>query len=350
MIDTQKFSLDKSLSLIMIRVSKKCTAKCIMCGFWKSKEQEMPWRNLKKIINEAVELRVKGICFTGGEPTAYTHLHKAIKTIKQRNMNYSIITNGSLLTKAQVKRLMKCPPTEIHVSIDSPHSKLHDEIRGVKGIWKKATTGLKFFNRYPLRPKIIINYVVTNKNFKKIPQMVLLKNKFPFDEINLIQIKGKPELRLNQKQIYLYNYSIVPSILHALNKYNVQLSCENPYIFGQKQKEINASINGKYSKYAYERTNCVLSTKMLFIETNGDVYPCNNTPYKGALFGLGNAFEKKLSDMMNSERTKQVQRLIRIGGYCTTCDPVNQAINKKSCTEIKIKCLTSRGDKIEACN
>jgi len=333
---------------LMIRLLKKCTAKCQMCNIWKG-AGEIPWESLENMIMQAFEAGIKEICFTGGEPTAYFGFFKAIKLIKQLGLNYSLITNGSNLSRKNVRKMMKFPPSRVFVSIDSPDPKIHDEIRGVIGIWAKAMNGICEFNKFEDRPKLIVNYVISKNTFRQVPEMISLGNG-KFDEINLMQIKGMPDWQLTKDQIYYYNYSIVPKIMAALRKSGVKIRSNNPFIFGQKEKEIQSSTIGNYSAHSSRKNQCSISKIMLFVETNGEAFPCNNSPYYGAKFSLGNSFKQPLMQILNSEKAENVRCNISSCNECRTCDPINQETNRQLQALASIKCVERKAWKNEARN
>ncbi|MFA6268524.1 MAG: radical SAM protein [archaeon] len=319
--------------LLTIRLLKKCTAKCTMCNFWKSNEKEIPFSQLKHIIDEAKKAGIQEICFTGGEPTLYPKFFELVEYLISQGLQYSFITNGSLLTKKFVKKILLSPPRSVYISIDSPNKKMHDSMRGTQGIWEKAFKGIILFNSIAnnslslKRPKIIINYIVTNKNYMLIPDMIALSKSYLFDEINLMQIKGMPALALNKQQIEEYNSVYAPKIIQAAHLYGIKIRSKDPFIFGLLDKEIKSCVKMEYSKQFYQTQKCSICDSMIFVETNGAVFPCNNTPYYGDNFYCGNIFENNLSSILSSKRMQTVKRNMCGGLLCTCCDPINQKIN-----------------------
>jgi len=313
--------------LVTVRLLKRCTAKCLMCDFWKDKSSGMSFSNLKKIINQCKKNNVKEICFTGGEPTSYEHFFDAVNYLKLKGLDYSFITNGSLLSKTFVEKLMHFPPRRIYLSIDSPKSEFHDAVRGFPGLLRRIFLGLKELNKYKNRPKIIINCVISNENYKDVPDLIKLSERKYFDEINLMQIKGMPKWNLSFDQILDYNQNIVPLINENLQKYNVLLRFGSPYIFGLGGQELDDSTKGVYSREYYKKNKCSILGSMLFIETNGDVFPCNNTPYYGDAFKCGNIFENDLAEILVSKKMNMVRTKMCGSALCTGCDPINRAIN-----------------------
>lgn len=322
----EKNSEGGKIDTIMIRILKKCNSHCTFCDFWKSND-EMSIDKIKNIISNAKSLQVKEICLTGGEPTIHKNFFEILEMIQKSGLVYSFITNGSNLNDEFLKKLMKFPPNKLFISIDSSTEKIHDDLRATPGLYKKARGGIQKLNKFSNRPKLIVNYVISNKSYLDLPKMVELSEEMGFDEINLFNIKKVDALYLDEMQITEYNSIIVPKFLKVLKDHKVVLRNDNPYIFGMTRDEIENSTNGDYSSLNYYNKKCFLSRKMIFIECSGEVYPCNNSPYKSKNFILGNIFEKSLEEIIKSEQYLKIVNSINCK-KCSTCDPVNVSFNR----------------------
>lgn len=316
-------------SILAIRLMKRCTAHCVMCSFWKENDAGIAPKKLAELIREAADIGIKEICFTGGEPTAYEHLLFAVGEVARHGLDYSIITNSSNIKEfisnaGQIKY-----PKRIYFSIDSPVEKNHDLFRGTQGLWGKAVEGIKLVGEKSPSTRIIINSILTKKSFRDVPKMVLLSKLAPYHELNLLQIKGIKGLLLNKEEILEYNSVIVPEMVLAQKETGVVLRSETPFIYGEDLSSIDLSAGGDYSSWEYKKMDCTLCKKMLFIETSGDVFLCNNTPYFGSEFSAGNIYSQSLGEIITSARRAEVVAFIHSASLCKSCDPVNRAINRR---------------------
>jgi radical SAM protein with 4Fe4S-binding SPASM domain len=66
---------------------------------------------------------------------------------------------------------------------------------------------------------------------------------------------------------------------------------------------------------------------MLFLETNGNVYPCTNTPYKGEKFNLGNINNKSISEILGSNNYNKKIKNAGNPKICNSCDPISCRLN-----------------------
>ncbi|GEM_PF-1676853 len=318
--------------MIMIRLMQRCNARCQMCDFWKTKDSGFSLEKMNEMITDANKLGAKELRLTGGDPLLYKHFFEVLDSARQKKIRTSFITNGLMLTDSVTDQILKANPHHIHVSIDSATPAFHDWERGVS-LWQNAVTGLKllFQKRSSKRkPKLVVNFVVSNKNYSQLPRLVELGGGEWFDEINLIPIRLKKDWFLSTEQIKDYNNRVVPLLMDALKAKSVSLRSENPFIFGTTPNELLQSTKSKYTQTLYSRIGCLVSKYTLFVNEDGQVYPCSNTPYQKEPFGLGNVFDQPLTAIWHSKKYFQGASNASNPKLCSACDPINCTLNLKS--------------------
>lgn len=126
-------------------VTWRCNAKCKMCEIWrKSNQEEMTLKQIEVLFSQLK--RLDGIRISGGEPFLRSDLSEIVNLI-QYEVNPSVvhITTNGLLTERIVGFIKSIDkPDRIHfkISIDAVGER-HDDIRGVRGAYKKAMDTLK---------------------------------------------------------------------------------------------------------------------------------------------------------------------------------------------------------------
>jgi molybdenum cofactor biosynthesis enzyme MoaA len=108
-----------------------------------------------RAIGEAVELGVKEIYFTGGEP----FLHPELLWLLSASLAAApttVLTNGTVMTGRIADALRALAEAaryslEIRVSLDDPDPALNDKIRG-RGAWRRAVRALRLLNERGLLP------------------------------------------------------------------------------------------------------------------------------------------------------------------------------------------------------
>jgi len=108
-----------------------------------------------RAIGEAVDVGVKEIYFTGGEP----FLHRELLSLLSASLAAApttVLTNGTLMTGRIADALRALAEAaryslEIRVSLDDPDPALNDKIRG-RGAWRRAVRALRLLNERGLLP------------------------------------------------------------------------------------------------------------------------------------------------------------------------------------------------------
>jgi len=312
--------------LVMIRPTKRCVARCQMCSLWKENVPDMPFEKIEEIIESTAALGTKEVKLTGGEPLLYKHFFETMSFIKENGLESSFITNGVLLNKRMVEKVLELNPKQVYVSIDFPSAKPHNKQRGYHNAWEKAIEAIKEIRtqRKNERPAIVVNFVISNKNFQLLPKFIEL-GKGLFGEINLIPIRGMSQWFLNQEQVKQFKEEIWPEVERKARGDRIKIR-SGKMLFCSDCKSVS---KGEYNKGFYGKRKCFVSEFMAFIDTNGDVFPCSNTPYDKS-FSYGNAFKKKFKEIWQSKKLEEM--LVSKSKVCLACEPTsllfNQRINK----------------------
>ncbi len=112
------------------------------------------------------------------------------RKIKQYDMWGVITTNGTLFSPQLVDMLVDIGWDQIEFSLDGPNAQVHDMLRGRKGSLDKALQAMERFKQKKMQrsshlPVIAINMVLTNQNYRLLPDMLDLADKYGAREINL---------------------------------------------------------------------------------------------------------------------------------------------------------------------
>ena len=186
-------------------------------------------------------------------------------------MMVKLDTNGFLLDEAMVKKLKDSGLDFIGVSIDSSFEAVHDKLRGVIGIFKRAITGIKYCKKYNL--ECYISTYATKENLKNgdLEKLMKLAKKLGvkiriLSSIRSGKLFNRKDLVLSPEEITLLRNLLeknmvywetddlddkeIPFFCNALEKNffyisahgDVQPCCYLPIIFGNIRKEPLESI------------------------------------------------------------------------------------------------------------
>ncbi|MEM5829510.1 MAG: radical SAM protein [Candidatus Aenigmatarchaeota archaeon] len=178
-----------------LNITNKCNLLCKMCWLRSTNpnyDEEMKDEELARIIDEAIELGVKEFRFPGsGEPLMRKEiLFKLMKKIKERGGNGLLISNGTLFSEEDVKKMIEMKWDVLTISLDGPSPEINDYIRGVEGAFEGVVKTLNLIKKWKKKlreeyPWLRMNVVLTNKNYNKLEEIVMLASEFGFKEVLL---------------------------------------------------------------------------------------------------------------------------------------------------------------------
>lgn len=261
----------KCVALIQMIVRTNCFFKCDHCAVSKFDypvKHELSLDNIKKIADQADEMKLASICISGGEPLAFPDLPEIIETINPERFVISMDTNGWLLTEDKVKWLVASGVDRVHLSIDGLKEN-HDSFRHRTGSWEKNIQALEYIKKNSLG--VIINIVATKnlvESGELIKQLEFIKQ---FNEhCSIIYAKPVGDFETHKDQVL--NTKDIEYIQTLTNKYNcsTHLSPNCGHDFG-----------------------CLAMKRHLSIIPSGELMPC---PW--LTVSLGNVIEEGLQTIV----------------------------------------------------
>ncbi len=94
------------------------------------------------IVDQLIDLDVAILAFSGGEPLLSPNIWPVARRAHKGGMYVTIATNGTLLTKEVVSKLVDHGVEYVEISLDSVHPEKHDAFRGVH-CWAKVVEGIQ---------------------------------------------------------------------------------------------------------------------------------------------------------------------------------------------------------------
>ncbi len=165
--DHQTCEVNDSASLegkLWIYTNFDCNLRCSYCVAKSSpntQRQAIGLVNVRRLVDEALELGFKHIFFTGGEPFLLNDIFEMLAYSSAR-VKTSVLTNAMLLgqrvPRTNMTRLDKlCTIANdnliIQVSLDGGCAEDHDAYRGA-GTWAKAVAGIKLLQERGFRVRL----------------------------------------------------------------------------------------------------------------------------------------------------------------------------------------------------
>jgi MoaA/NifB/PqqE/SkfB family radical SAM enzyme len=159
-----------------LKIGFLCNNRCKFCvqgdkrDFCAFKNEE----EIKENLREAYAEGNREVVFTGGEPTLHPRFLNLVKHAKQLGFKeIQIQTNGRLLSYYDFcAKTIEAGATQFSPAVHGPNAKIHDFLTCSPGSFEQTVQGIK--NLRKLNQYVLVNTVVTTKNYKHLPQIAKL--------------------------------------------------------------------------------------------------------------------------------------------------------------------------------
>lgn len=158
---------------LFIQITNKCNLKCKHCFAESSfdEQDEMQLDDVINILDEAIDLGIWRIDFTGGEIFIKDYFYDVLEYIKFKPISSLIFTNLTLLNDNNIDSIIRNPAIrEIITSIDYFIADKHNEFRGGMDAFSKTLNNVNKLNNKG--KKVTVNTMVLNDNHDDILEMI----------------------------------------------------------------------------------------------------------------------------------------------------------------------------------
>jgi MoaA/NifB/PqqE/SkfB family radical SAM enzyme len=333
-------------------INSVCNLHCKMCdvgqvnkdsNFYKNlcitgKLAEVSLERFKSVVDEVASFKPR-MSITSTEPLMYKPLADAIAYSRNRGLEIAVTSNGYLLPK-RAEELAEAGLTQLNISLDgAPDS--HNDIRGRKDSFQKATEGIRLFkeacDRRGHNAKIAINYTISNLNYQGLEAFYDSLTDLPVDKITFGYMNYVTQSMADEHNA-LWGDKYAATV-NCLNEDTQPDRVDVNALFEQLQ-EVKRKDKGRgkvalvpdfdlnqLKRYFYEpekfmgESRCMVNWFIAEIIADGTVIPytrCYHIPF-------GNINEKPFMEIWNGESAQSWRRDLRKHQRfpaCTRCDQV----------------------------
>ncbi|MGE5196973.1 MAG: radical SAM/SPASM domain-containing protein [Deltaproteobacteria bacterium] len=137
-------------------ITDKCMLRCKMCQKWKDdiyvkNPQESPtleqWKQCVSDLAQMVEFPFE-LDIGGGEALMFDGVLDVVRYSVDKGFNTSIASNGYLIDKEMARRIADSGLKAISISMDSLKEEVHDYLRGIPGVYRRAMNAIDYVHEY----------------------------------------------------------------------------------------------------------------------------------------------------------------------------------------------------------
>lgn len=146
------FSEDKK-PVVVWNVSQRCNLHCGHCyadSHDREYEGELNTEEGLRLIEQLAEFGVPTVLFSGGEPLMRPDLFELADAAVAAGLRTVLSTNGTLIDDAMARRIADAGFSYVGISFDGI-AELHDKMRGKKGAFDEALSGIRAAKKAGLR-------------------------------------------------------------------------------------------------------------------------------------------------------------------------------------------------------
>lgn len=359
---------------IDLELHRRCNSRCLSCSrrasldYEKlneiSKKLEMPLEKWLRIVDEAAELGVREWHIAGGgEPMFLPDITiPVMKRIKSHGMLGIITSNGTLWNEEAIRTSVDIGWDRIHFSIDGPDAKTQDYLRNVPGTFRKVTETIKKINKLKKenrtdKPMINMNTVLSKKNYKLLPEMVMFAKKygikFMFVDPLIVYSEVGKKLKMEREDmekfsIFLKKAKELAEKFSINNNFSglesnlqtelIEKSSRMNEVVKEDVKRMKSLEVDKFLK-DFLTVPCYKPWLHMTIKCDGRVTSCD-VPTTGGDSVKNNS----LKEVWNSDYFNQLREVLiseNIPDFCAQCNPSHTSQRRKMRLEI-IKMLESK--------
>ena len=287
--------------------SRRCNLNCIHCGATKEKyPKELSTQQIKKVIDQLSEEKVKFFGITGGEPLLRKDLIEILEYAFRKGIKTGISTNGYFIDKNISKKISNAGTYSIQISLDG-NQKIHNYIRGNNQSFQKVIDAIKNLKKEKIKI-ISVATVVTPINLDYLEEIkeILLNLKVKYWRIIPIMPIGKGEnekLKLNKTQLK----QVLDFVKSNKNKLKIQIGENLPFLKNYEEKIRNSPLK------------CPVGFNTCCIGVDGHVRGCPEMP-DTEKFREGNILESSFSEIWKKGFKKYRERIIlKEDKRCSAC-------------------------------
>ena len=257
------------LKELTVEITRKCPMRCTICSSegGECDPTELSFDELCKIVDDAIQLSVKIISLSGGEPLESPYAIDFIRYVKKSGLKLYLYTCGNVQSENRIspikeeifQNLRELETDKIIFSIHGPNAEIHEKITMIKGSFDNLILSIQ---RAQIAGNTVeLHFVPVLLNYRYIPQMIELAEKLGIHQVSILRFvpqgrgaKNRVELEITDE--FIQNFKEI-----------LQLVCSTSSISIRLGAPFNCfNINNQ--------AKCTAGIDKAIIRPDGFVFPC----------------------------------------------------------------------------
>lgn len=311
-----------SYDTLFLNVTSHCNANCVYCEV-KSLDhsKDILSERIMQIMNEARDMGIATIYFSGGEPFVMKDIWLLIDHALKLGFKVSVVSNGLLIPsfgREQFDLLKKT--ASIDISLESHIPAEHNRLRGGDNFFHKTVQGIRLLRQHGIL--VNINTVISTANYMELAGLIAFARELDVDMVNFQPLhiwSNYHDVRPRSKTDYTLDTASLADfdkcIDQALTKeksigQKTNLKRIRPWLKQYFMAQLNDDRR-IWMKDVVPDFRCVEVFTKLFLHSDGGVQPC------AMLAPLDNVGNKSLAESAKS--LQKTKNMIRQGLFPKEC-------------------------------
>jgi len=250
---------------------------------------------------------------TGGEPFVRKDFFQILRRIGKYShlYNWGILSNGSLVTRENLKKLKEFNIELFQVSMEGLENN-NDEIRG-KGTFNQTIESIKLLREAGIRT--VVSLTLTKKNAEDVIPLAKLLNDLGVAVLGARRLV--PWGRGKEMEEYMLQPQELREFYFKIKEFNKKLAQQGERIrvsAGCEAAIFNEELLADSTRTPYPIFCNVVRGGQLNIMANGDILPCRRFPIV-----VGNALKNDFEQVYYSRQMKDFRTLEKLHLFCKNC-------------------------------
>ncbi len=175
---------------LLAELTHRCPLACPYCSNPLALERardEMDSAQWRRVFDEAAQMGVLQVHFSGGEPAVRRELEALVRHASSRELYTNLITSGVLLDAARIAELARAGLDHVQLSLQDSDGPNCDRIAGFDGAQARKFEVARLVRKAGLA--LTLNIVVHRQNLERLPAMIELALEFGAHRLEIAHVQ-----------------------------------------------------------------------------------------------------------------------------------------------------------------